>query len=227
MSNFKIKINQLLNSSTRKNKVFCIGLHKTGTTTLADYFKKYGFEATHTVDWQNNHNKLEQFEFFSDGGSHFDSINEFDFKQLAETYPNSKFILQTRDTEKWVISKLKHAGWNETTEIQPDDIEKIKHDDWTYKSLLTVKKFIEHKFNYERKVKDFFETHAPNRLLVIDVTNKEMQANELNRLKTFLKLKSIGGVQLPHSNKRIASASISDQLKDFVHQEVAKYNSQA
>lgn len=170
----KIKVilflNRQLNRKTIANKVFCIGLHKTGTTTLANYFNEFGYNSTHSTDWINNSSKLESFDFFSDGGSHFDNEKEFDFEKLFYMYKKSKFILQTRDTEKWVTSKLKHAGWNQNTEIQKDDPTKITHKQWRYKSLLTVKKLIEHKYNYEKKVIFFFKEKDAGRLLIIDIT---------------------------------------------------------
>lgn len=210
--------NRPLNRKAIKNKVFCIGLHKTGTTTLANYFTKYGFHSLHSTNWINDNFKLEKFDFFSDGGSHFDNINEFDFERLFYTYKDSKFILQTRDTKKWVISKLKHAGWNQNIQIQDDDDSKITHDDWTYKSLLTVQKFIEHKINYEKKVLSFFEEKDPNRLIVIDITQKHIQKKELIRLKNFLNLRSLFKISLPHSNKRRDSIMIPENVQKHINQ---------
>lgn len=213
-------INRLLNRKSIRNKVFCIGLHKTGTTTLAHLFEEYGFRSIHATDWGSSEEKLNHFDFFSDGGSHFDHINEFDYRRLFENYPNAKFILQTRDTEKWVVSKLKHAGWNQNTKIEEDNPDKINHADWRYKSLLTVQKFIEHKFNYERKVLNFFNERAPSRLLVIDITKRATQNEELRKIKDFLSLKSIAPVKLPHSNKVQAEIDIPKKVKTHIKQVV-------
>ena len=216
--------NKQLNKKVIKNKLFCIGLHKTGTTTLADYMLNFGFNATHSIDWINDKSKLEKFNFFSDGGSHFDNINEFDFEKLFFKYDQSTFILQTRDTEKWVISKLKHAGWDENTKIQKDNFSKINHNDWEYKSLLTIEKFIEHKINYEKKVISFFKEKDPNRLLIIDITNKSQQYQELEKLKDYLNLKSIYKIPLPHSNKKKSSITIPNDILNFVKKTIATYN---
>jgi len=215
--------NKQLNKKTIKNKVFCIGLHKTGTTTLADYVSNFGFNTTHSTDWNNDNSKLEKFDFFSDGGSHFDNINEFEFERLFLKYEHSKFILQTRDTEKWVISKLKHAGWNQNTEIQKDDLSKIIHDEWRYKSLLTIEKFIKHKINYEKKVISFFKENKPNRLLIIDITDRNKQHQELEKLKNYLNLKSINEITLPHSNKRISNITIPTNIQKFIRQTISTY----
>ena len=216
--------NRQFNRKNISNKVFCIGLHKMGTTSLANFFIKFGFDATHTTDWVNDTTKLKRFDFFSDGGSHFDDINEFDFERLFHTYKKSKFIFQTRDTEKWVISKLKHAGWNKNTIIQEDDSEKIIHDEWTYKSLLTVQKFIEHKYNYEKRVLSFFKENDPSRLLIIDITQKATLTSELSKLTDFLNLKSINEIKIPHSNKRSSDIIISEDVHDFIKQVITTYN---
>jgi len=215
--------NRQLNKETIANKVFCIGLHKTGTTTLANYFREFGFYTIHSTDWINDKSKLKKFDFFSDGGSHFDNINEFDFAKLFYTYKQSKFILQTRDTEKWAISKLKHAAWNQNTEIQENDFTKIAHNEWRYKSFLTVQKFIEHKYNYEKKVLDFFKKNDFNRLLILNITQSDIQASELNKLNDYLKIKSINKIELPHSNNRRSDISIPKDVHDFIKQKVISY----
>ncbi|MEO2059122.1 MAG: sulfotransferase [Mesonia sp.] len=209
------KINRKLNKKTINNKVFCVGLHKTGTTTLANYFNQFGFKTIHSTDWMNDNSKLEAFDFFSDGGSHFDDINEFPIEKLYNQFENSKFILQTRNTDKWIISKLKHAGWDKNTEITDNDISKIKHEEWKYKSLLTIEKFIEHKINYENKVKSFFKEKKSNRLLVVDITNKKERLQEIKKLKNFLRLKSINNIDVPHSNKRSSEVEVTSEIREF------------
>ena len=204
-------MNRQLNTTVINNKVFCIGLHKTGTTSLSNLAEKYGFKVTHSKE-----EKLRRYDFFSDGGSHFDNINEFDFVKLFETYPDSKFILQTRATEKWVVSKLKHAGWHQDTRIMQDDIKKINHEEWRYKSLLTIQKFIEHKFNYESKVVSFFEERNSERLLILDITNPAIQHLELQKLIEFLNLKSFNPIKLPHCNQQRAKVTLPEIVKTHI-----------
>jgi len=216
------KKNRKLNQYVINNKVFCIGLHKTGTTTLANFFRKYGFKDTHSTDWINNNKKLENFDFFSDGGSHFDDINEFDYEGLFNRFKKSMFILQTRDTKKWILSKLRHAGWTKETMIQPDDPSKIRHEDWKYKSFLTIQKFIEHKINYENKVISYFDKNDPNRLLVIDITNKETQASEINKLQKELNLRSVNSINLEHRHNKKSKISLSQEVLDFIDDTIKK-----
>ncbi|MGX9365640.1 sulfotransferase [Desulfoplanes sp. PS50] len=210
-------INRCINRKKITRKVFCIGLHKTGTTSLRALATKYGYKAIHSTDWISDANKLKEFEFFSDGGSHFDGQNEFDFKRLFHDYPNALFILQTRPTKNWIVSKLKHAGWTEQTIIEVDDEKKIYHDDWKYKSLLIIESFIRHKYNYEHKVIDFFEKNDPSRLLKIDITDKPIQETTIHNLVTFLGLRSLCTIQLPHKNKKKSQDGLSKEVSDFIY----------
>tara|TARA_R110002020_G_scaffold417571_1_gene626722 strand:+ start:24274 stop:25020 length:747 start_codon:yes stop_codon:yes gene_type:complete len=223
----KRKINRLLNRKSINNKVFCIGLHKTGTTTLGKVAEKYGFKSTHSTDWNTDENQLNAFEFFSDGGSHFDRQHEFNYEQLFYKYPNSRFVLQTRATKKWIISKLKHAGWNSKTIIEKDNPEKITHDLWKYKSLLTIKKFIEHKESYEQKVINFFKQNDPSRLIIIDITDKDTQEEEYKRLINYLDLKTIIPNKLPHSNKAGKKDTLASNVMIFIEDMISQTHSTA
>jgi len=222
MNFFQILINRRLNKIPAKNKVFCIGLHKTGTTTLAHFFRKHGFLSSHSTSWINKGWKLNLYDFFSDGGSHFDGVNELNYEMLYEKYPKSKFILQTRDTEKWVVSKLKHAGWDENTIVEADDENMIKHEFWRYKSYLTIRKFIEHKFNYEKKLTSFFEKNDSSRLIKVDITNKNTQEKVLSSLVEFIGLNSSQKISFPHSNKHKNKTKLSDEVITFINKTVAE-----
>lgn len=91
-------------------KYFCIGLHKTGTSTLHHIALNNKLKSIHSVDWANDENKIKLYDFFSDGGSHYNKINEIDYEYLYSTYTDSIFIINIRDPKSWIISKLKHAG---------------------------------------------------------------------------------------------------------------------
>lgn len=210
------KVNGYLNKASRKNKVFCIGLHKTGTTTLANLFKKYGFNTIHSTDWQNDIDRLSRYEFFSDGGSHFNDINEFDIIKLLKKFPNAKFILQTRDTEKWIVSKLKHAGWSENTVTIEKNQSSLRHEDWKIKSYQVVKNLLIHKLDYEKKIENYFNKNHPNKLIIINITDKNNQLNHFNKLKKYLNLKSINKINIPHSNKQKRKTNLPIDVLDFI-----------
>jgi len=205
------------------NKTFCIGLHKQGTSSLADFADINGLKSIHSTNWQNQPSLLNEYDFFSDGGSHYDGINEFEFENLSTLFENSKFILQTRDPEKWIISKLVHAGWNlKTTFSEGDTTQQPEHSGWKEKTLLNIKRFLTHKKNYEAKVKKYFESSEglSNRLLTIDVTAGSNESNSLV-LARFLGINDANYKPIPWSNK-VASKGSAIKLPMEVHEYISK-----
>lgn len=114
---FEKVLKQYVNIHGSFNKIFQIGFNKCGTTSLFEYFKSTGIKCIHwdndkiAEQMQNNFqngmpllNGYEQFTFFSD----FAHIEYF--KLLDQQYPNSKFILNVRDKQKWIQSRIKHPN---------------------------------------------------------------------------------------------------------------------
>lgn len=101
-------------------KIFGIGLSRTGTTSLDTLLKALGYESHHFVpelfgdpDWS----KVDQSDAL------MDSPIPLLYKDCDERYPGSKFILTTRDQDKWLTSMewmLTHGKviWNWSSELQ-------------------------------------------------------------------------------------------------------------
>jgi len=107
-------------------KIFQIGFNKCGTMTIHRYFCANGVRSLH---WDKgrlaqrmfanlaNGDKLltgyEDFEAFSDceyldySGTFLEGYKLFPY--LAEQYPDAVFILNTRDREAWIKSRLTHG----------------------------------------------------------------------------------------------------------------------
>lgn len=85
------------------NKVFAVGFNKTGTTSLDALFKSLGLTPYHGVKWRtcDDLELLHSYDCFSDG------IPK-DLPYLDRMFPNSKFILQVRDLDTWIYSRLSH-----------------------------------------------------------------------------------------------------------------------
>ena len=199
----------------KKNKIFCIGLHKTGTSSLHEFSLKCGYKSTHSANWAFNNQALEKFDFFSDGGSHFDNIIEFDYESLLHKYPDALFILNVRDARSWIVSKLKHAGWKYDTLIEHDDPGTLYHD-WKKKTFLHIRSFIEHKYSYEAKVKKYFRNNCPEKLLVIDVTDNKKKEYNIRSLLDFMGLPNDTVVEFPHSNKARQKKRLSDEVMEYI-----------
>jgi hypothetical protein len=107
-------------------KIFQIGFNKCGTKTLHHYFSRNGIKSVHWDEGRlaqrmfanlaNDKNLLagyEQFDVFTDmeflnkSGIYLEAYKLF--PHLASQYPNALFILNTRDREAWIRSRLEHG----------------------------------------------------------------------------------------------------------------------
>jgi len=190
-----------------KPKVFCIGCHKAGTTTLHAFALAHGYTSLHGVTWSKPDVPLLQaHDFFSDGGGHFwsDRCDEdenywgdwHNLTYLWSYFPDSRFILQTRPLQSWLISKCLHAGWTDDTVIEPDDPTKIVHDEWTWKARLTIREWIRARNRYHAKALAFFGKRGRDRLCIVDVCTDTR--NAAATLRAFLRLP--GDATLGHEN---------------------------
>lgn len=88
------------------NKVFVIGLPRTGTTSISVAMLDYGFKTAHTAYTKH---AFELADFISD------SPCFSDYKELDRLFPNSKFVYLERDLEVWIpsiqmlLQKMQHS----------------------------------------------------------------------------------------------------------------------
>jgi len=95
-------------------KIFGIGLSKTGTTSLTHALKIMGY---HTIHYPFNVLKYQNGELVLNAGR----LNRYDactdspvarfFRELDKHFPNSKFILTQRDVNSWLTSCEHHHVW--------------------------------------------------------------------------------------------------------------------
>lgn len=106
-----------------KQKIFFIGFNKTATSSFHDFFINNKYRSVHWMhndkkvinimlnNIKNNRNILFNvnyrvyLDFMHD--QHLDI-----YKELYKQYPNAKFILQLRNKEKWIASRLNAGGGN-------------------------------------------------------------------------------------------------------------------
>lgn len=95
-------------------KVFGIGLGKTGTLSLANALKLLGYRAGHYAEallaLQYRSGRLEpRF----DAIAHWDALADIPiaatYKTLDQEFPDSKFILTVREQEAWLASSERHS----------------------------------------------------------------------------------------------------------------------
>lgn len=97
-----------------KTKVFCIGFHKTGTSTMDSALTLLGYRVTgpngvNDEDISKNYIAMgkalvQEFDAFQD--------NPWPllYKEMDDLFPGSKFILTMREPESWIKSQVNHFG---------------------------------------------------------------------------------------------------------------------
>lgn len=94
--------------SAEYNKVFGIGLPKTGTVSLARCLSGMGFRTLHFPEYFLKDVYLNGNYEWPDTWDAIVNFGETFYATLDETYPNSKFIYTTRPMKDWLKSIEKH-----------------------------------------------------------------------------------------------------------------------
>ena len=107
-------------------KIFQIGFNKCGTVSLHKFFESNKLKSIHwdkgrlAKTIQNNYisgfpllRGYENIDCFTDMESQEDNIFIYLtlFKELDKQYPNSKFILNLRQRDKWIESRINHRDY--------------------------------------------------------------------------------------------------------------------
>ena len=148
----------------RSTKVFCVGWHKTGTTSMGWALHRLGYRVLGA--------RLDMAEHLIAGRTdevvgvlaEFDACQDVPwaalYRQLDETYPGSKFILTTRDEQAWLTSASNHFGGND-----------IPLHRWLYgqgEILGNETLYLERYRRHNREVRDYF-ADRPGDFLEIDL----------------------------------------------------------
>lgn len=92
--------------------VFGIGLPKTGTTSLCDALDLLGILSIHyppLVGWDSADDPVFRWPWFMNKFRGFADVTVLIMlPELAQRFPNARYILTTRDKESWMVSCEKH-----------------------------------------------------------------------------------------------------------------------
>lgn len=175
-----------------KPKVFCIGFHKTGTTSLAVALRELGYRVTgpngvNDPDIGKNVYTLasrlvEEYDAFQDNP--WPAI----YKEMDHRWPGSKFILMLRNSDAWIRSQVQHFRTRETPMRK-----------WIYgvgcpegNEEIYVKRYEDH----NREVLAYFQ-QRPNDLLVMDLARRD----GWEKLCPFLGA-PVPMIPFPHANRK-------------------------
>ena len=179
------------------NKIFCIGLSRTGTKSLTNALNILGYKAIHFPDIYDynegelklNTKILKKYDAFVDT-----YVSRF-FKELDNKYPGSNFILTVRDKKPWLRSCKKFFA-KKTETKNTKKLNKLRKDLYNSSSF-NKKKF---SVSYDKHFKNTL-SHFENRrsdLLITDICKGE----GWEKLCPFLN-KPYPKQPFPYSNKTI------------------------
>lgn len=99
-------------------KVFGIGFHKTGTSSLAVALSQLGYRVT-GPNWVYHGNIARTYLKRARAASHkYDAFQDnpwpLVYREMDEMWPDAKFILTYRDTDRWYQSQVGHFGTDVT-----------------------------------------------------------------------------------------------------------------
>tara|TARA_Y100000310_G_scaffold292544_1_gene321362 strand:- start:3170 stop:3784 length:615 start_codon:yes stop_codon:yes gene_type:complete len=152
-------------------KVFSIGLHKTGTSTLAEALRILGYnvcpeslayltrEAAADGRYRDCIMLAKEYEAFADTPWNYCDV----YKVLDAVFPDAKFILTTRLSTHWYQSLLR---WMALGKATPTDVS-LKATLGVAPSLDNKGKAIEAYLKHADGVRDYFRP-CPDKLLVVD-----------------------------------------------------------
>jgi hypothetical protein len=168
-------------------KIFIIGLPRTGTTSICSKCIELGFRVAHTAYTQKT---FEQAEVVAD------TPIFCDYQQLDEYYPNSKFIYLERDISLWLpsikqlLQRMHHNITREDGGFNPY----LKRCYQQIFAPFTLTNINDNSFltscykKHKDNVIEYFITRK-NDLLVLDISKNE----SLHQLQSFLQLDKTNG----------------------------------
>jgi len=210
-----------------KNKTFCIGYNKTGTTSLEYYFRALGYnvpcqqtqesiltDAMYKGDFDKVKEFISDYDFFQDM-----PFSQEDWWIVADVlFPNSKFILTVREEQSWYTS---YYNWhksvlgfdtptldyikNNTSYIHDKYIYNINKRQVSYAENTLLKQNWDKLYNKnllidlytKRNTRIMSYFQDRDNLLVIDLSKEK----DTNRILEFLDIDKNLICEMPHVNR--------------------------
>jgi hypothetical protein len=171
-------------------KVFCIGFHKTGTTTLAVALTELGYNVTGPNGINDSDISANALPMAFDLVKRYDAFQDNPwpviFKDVDTKFPGSKFILTVRTPESWIKSQVAHFG-TRTTAMR----------EWIYGAGCPEGNeaiYLDRYNNHNKEVMEYFNDR-PDDLLAMDLS----QSDGWDEICAFLG-KEIPDTPFPHAN---------------------------
>ncbi len=175
----------LLVRKKHHTKVFCIGVNKTGTTSLN---KALGILGYRNIHWPIHGNSEQNRLLDYIRSSYFDAYSDYPipkhYREIDKAFPNSKFILTIRDIPSWQKSAVKY----------------FRDTPWELEGEAGLKRKTDYVIHHNSSVQNYFKDR-PDDLLVMNI----FKGDDFNKLCPFLN-KPVPKQSFPHTNKGSRSA---------------------
>ncbi len=155
------------------NKIFGLGLPKSGTSSLHSALTELGFRSNHNPDDKVTEQEIRDSNYKLSVLNKYDALMDTPipalFAQLDNAWPDSKFILTVRPIDDW-INSVRHAGFNQPY-ARP---KKGSTVDFYNTLLFGTNVFNEERFRWvyethHHTVQRYFSGVRENRLLILDL----------------------------------------------------------
>ncbi|MDA3897375.1 MAG: hypothetical protein PF482_14670 [Desulfobacteraceae bacterium] len=200
---------EAVSASMHKQKIFCIGLPKTGTTTLGESLQLLGYQKApydntliDQVAQRNNSGiktQIQKYDCFEDWPW------PLVFRKVHQILPNGCFILTLRKNEQtWLESIQKHIKRNPNARSKRlRQVFYGSSDPWNDSDH--YKQFY---LNHKIEVMNYFSNHS-NSLLIVCWEN----GDGWEKLCSFLDKQVPEGIPFPHVNSAKSKEKFSANLK--------------
>jgi hypothetical protein len=198
----------------RDEKVFGIGLSKTGTTSLTAALDILGVPTIHNPHDDRTRRELQSGRPKLTVLERYQAVTDIPvapyYAQLDRLYPGSKFILTVRDVDSWIESTRNH--WRLIPSWEADPFYGFLHA-----AVYGCLQFDENRFRWayethRRNVEHYF-SGRPDDLLVMDLVG----GDGWERLCSFLGL-DIPATAFPHRNTAAETVAWGGRLKRTVEE---------
>lgn len=178
----------------KKNKVFCIGFNKTGTTSLERALSIHGYKMGEQIkgelifdDWvKRDFRRTIELSRTAEAFQDIPFSLPFTFEVLDQNFPNSKFILTVRDSpQDWYESLIRfHANlWanGQRDQLTAEKLKSINYvtPGWAYRTIKFIYSTSDDNLYESQKLQETYEQHKnnvleyfkymPEKLLVINL----------------------------------------------------------
>ncbi len=206
---FNTKNAKVFNKPNVRFKIFGIGFNKCSTQSLYYYFKNSGISSVHygvrkrslaSIMHENFKSNLplltgiDQFQAYFDMEDIYHSPPLFmaidHFKLLDKQYPGSKFILHTRDQDKWIKSRLQHVD-----PMNNKRYADVMREQYNCSEEALINRWKAEWDTHHANVKEYFKDR-PQDLLIYNI-----DTDKPNKLVEFFSILDLKPEEYKHFNK--------------------------